>query len=147
MIVKFKGAIKIGLQKFQTISTYEEFCLTFGNCYACLGDIQNTEINPKKQKQKQKKSKWKWKWKWKEGKNLTVIGSTIDVRRQAFILATRKMVALQNSLFAKHWSSSLLHNLLWLLLHRHCSSLLLPLNSFSFITQFYKQTYNFGGTN
>ena len=59
MIVKFKGAIKIGLQKFQTISTYEEFCLTFGNCYACLGDIQNTEINPKKQKQKTKEIKVK----------------------------------------------------------------------------------------
>ena len=44
----------------QSISTYEELvlllcygCLTFANCYACLGDLQNTEINqPQKTKTK-----------------------------------------------------------------------------------------------
>lgn len=36
------------------------------------------------------------------GENLTVIGSTVDLGRQAFVLAARKMVALENGLLTQH---------------------------------------------
>lgn len=37
-----------------------------------------------------------------ESLDLTVVGSAIDVRRQALVLAARKVVALENGLLAQH---------------------------------------------
>lgn len=34
--------------------------------------------------------------------NLAIVGSAIDMRGQAFVLAARKMIALENGLLAQH---------------------------------------------
>lgn len=38
----------------------------------------------------------------RRGKNLTVIGSAIDLGRQTFVLAAREMVALENGLLTQY---------------------------------------------
>lgn len=62
----------------------------------------------------------------KKGSYLTVIWSAIDVRMQAFVVATGEMVALENGFLSQHGSSSTLHHLLWLFRYR-CHLLLLLL--------------------
>lgn len=55
---------------------------------------------------------------YKEG-NLAVIGGTVNMRNQSFVVAAWKMVTLENGLLAQHRSISLLYYLLGLLGYQH----------------------------
>lgn len=107
-----------------------------------LGFISERWLLLKNQATKWKQNKWinqmgratryprKFYQKKERGKNLTIIGSTVDLGRQAFVLAARKMVALENGLLTQHWSTSQLHHLLRLLRYRHCGFLQSHTNTF-----------------
>ena len=51
--------------------------------------------------------------------NLAIIGGAVDMRKQALVVATWKMVALENSLLPQHGSISLLNYLFRLLRYQH----------------------------
>lgn len=69
-------------------------------------------------------------------RNLAVVGCTIDLRGQAFVLASREVIALEDGLFPQYGSISLFHHLLWLLGYgRHFGPhvrLVLAFSSFTF---------------
>lgn len=51
--------------------------------------------------------------------DLAVIGGAVNMGKQAFVVAARKMVALQNGLLPKYGSISLFNNLFRLLGYQH----------------------------